>query len=128
MDPKSLRFTTSHEWVHIDGDIATVGISRFAVDQLSDLIQIELPKVGARVTSGKGFGEVESVKSVSDLYAPMSGEVVEVNTVVSETPQLLADDPYDNGWLIRIKVDPASPTADLLDHDAYERYVAENAH
>ena len=128
MDPKTLRFTTSHEWVHLDGDVATVGISRFAVDQLSDLIMIELPKVGAKLSAGKGFGEVESVKSVSDLYAPVTGEVVAVNTAVAETPQLLADDPYDKGWLVRIKVDPAAPTTDLLDHDAYERHVAENVH
>jgi glycine cleavage system H protein len=128
MDPKSLRFTTSHEWVDRDGDVATIGISRFAVDQLSDLILIELPKPGAKVTAGKSFGEIESVKSVSDLYAPVSGEVVAVNAEVAETPQLLADDPYEKGWLIKIKVDASAPTTDLLDHDAYERHVAENAH
>jgi glycine cleavage system H protein len=128
MDPKSLRFTSSHEWVHLDGDIATVGISRFAVDQLSDLIVIDLPKPGTKVAAGKSFGEVESVKSVSDLYAPVSGEVVEVNAAVAENPQLLADDPYEKGWLIKIKIDPSAPATDLLDHDAYERHVAENAH
>jgi glycine cleavage system H protein len=128
MDPKSLQFTTSHEWVDLDGDVATIGISRFAVDQLSDLIVIELPKPGTKVTAGKSFGEVESVKSVSDLYAPVSGEVVAVNTAVAETPQLLADDPYEKGWLVKIKVDSSAPATDLLDHDAYERHVAENAH
>jgi glycine cleavage system H protein len=128
MDPKSLRFTTSHEWVDLDGDVATIGISRFAVDQLSDLIVIDLPKPGTKVAAGKSFGEVESVKSVSDLYAPVSGEVVEVNAAVAENPQLLADDPYEKGWLIKIKIDPSAPATDLLDHDAYERHVAENAH
>jgi glycine cleavage system H protein len=128
MDPKSLLFTTSHEWVSRDGDIATVGISKFAIDQLADLIMIELPKVGSKVTAGKSFGEVESVKSVSDLYAPVSGEVVAVNAAVAENPQILSDDAYDNGWLIKVKSDPGAPAANLLDHEAYERHVADNAH
>ena len=84
MDPKTLRFSPTHEWVHLDGDVATVGISRFAVDQLTDLIMIDLPAVGTKVTAGKSFGEVESVKAVSDLYAPVSGEVVEVNSAVAD--------------------------------------------
>src|SRR3954465_14788771 len=100
MDPKSLKYTPTHEWVHLDGDVATVGISRFAVDQLTDLIVIELPAVGTKLTAGKGFGEVESVKAVSDLYAPVGGEVIEVNTAVKDNVQLLAEDPYEKGWLI----------------------------
>lgn len=128
MDPKTLRYATSHEWLSLDGEIATVGISRFAVDQLSDLIMIELPKVGAKLSTGKSFGEVESVKSVSDLYAPVGGEVVEVNADAAANPQLLADDPYEKGWLIKIKVDDPAPASKLLDHDAYQRHVAENAH
>jgi glycine cleavage system H protein len=128
MDPKTLRFTPSHEWVHVDGDVATVGLSRFAVDQLSDLIMIDLPEVGATVTAGKSFGEVESVKSVSDLYAPVGGEVVEVNTAVKDNVQLLSEDPYAKGWLVKLKVAPGSLTADLLDHAAYEQKVADDAH
>jgi glycine cleavage system H protein len=128
MDPKTLRFAPTHEWIHLDGDVATVGISRFAVDQLTDLIMIDLPAVGTKVTAGKGFGEVESVKAVSDLYAPVSGEVVEVNSEVAGNVQLLAEDPYDRGWLIKVKTDPASLPADLLDHDAYEKKVAEEPH
>lgn len=128
MDPKTLRFTPSHEWVHLDGETATVGISRFAVDQLSDLIMIDLPKVGATVAVGKSFGEVESVKSVSDLYAPVAGEVIEVNTAVRDNVSLLSEDPYAKGWLIKVKLDPGAATAELLDPAAYESKVAEDHH
>lgn len=128
MDPKSLRYAPSHEWVSLEGDIATVGISRFAVDQLTDLIVIELPAVGTKLTAGKSFGEVESVKAVSDLYAPVSGEVVEVNSAVANDVQLLGQDPYTVGWLIKIRVDDPSAVSSLLDYDAYEKKVAEEPH
>src|SRR4249920_508221 len=106
MDLTTLRFTPTHEWVYVQGDVATIGISKFAVDQLTDLIMIELPARGTRVTPGKSFGEIESVKAVSDLYAPLAGEVIEVNSPLASNVQLLAEDPYDTGWLIKIKVDP----------------------
>jgi glycine cleavage system H protein len=128
MDPLSLRYTDSHEWVALDGDIATVGISKFAVDQLSDLTMIELPSPGTGVTAGKSCGEVESVKSVSDIYAPLDGEVTEVNTRVAENLQLLSDDPFGAGWLIKIKVTDPSAASKLMDHEAYERKVADEAH
>jgi glycine cleavage system H protein len=125
MDPSSLRFTPTHEWVSLQGDVATVGISKFAVDQLSDLTLIELPAVGTRLAAGKSFGEVESVKSVSDLYAPLDGEVLEVNNDLINNVQLLSDDPYGAGWLIKMRVDDAGAVAALMDHDAYEKRVAE---
>ena len=128
MDKKTLRFAPTHEWVHLEGNVATVGISKFAVDQLTDLIMIELPAVGARVASGKSFGEIESVKAVSDLYAPLGGEVIEVNSQVSSNIQLLAEDPYDKGWLIKIKVDPPLDTSELMGLDTYEKRVAEEGH
>lgn len=128
MDPTTLRFTATHEWVHLEGDVATLGISRFAVDQLTDLIVIELPKVGAKLTQGKPFGEVESVKAVSDLYAPVSGEVVAVNDAVAGDVQLLAEDPYTKGWLIKVKVADPAVVGSLLDHDAYQAKVADDAH
>jgi glycine cleavage system H protein len=128
MDPQTLKFTPTHEWVHLDGDVATLGISRFAVDQLTDLIVIELPKLGATLTKGKPFGEVESVKAVSDLYAPVSGEVVEVNDAVAKDVQILAEDPYVKGWLVKVKVSDLSPVHALLDHDAYQAKVADEAH
>ena len=128
MDLKSLKFAPTHEWAQIEGDIATIGISKFAVDQLTDLIMIELPAVGARVVPGKSFGEIESVKAVSDLYAPLAGEVVEVNQQITGNVALLAEDPYDNGWLIKIKLDQPVDTSALLDLAAYEAKVAEEAH
>ena len=128
MDPSTLRYSPTHEWVHLDGTTATVGISRFAVDQLTDLIMIELPSVGTHLVAGKSFGEIESVKAVSDLYAPVGGEVIEVNKAVAENVQLLADDPYDQGWLIKVKVTDPSQAAELLDAAAYEKKVAEDAH
>jgi glycine cleavage system H protein len=128
MDPTTLKYTPTHEWVHLDGDVATLGISKFAVDQLTDLIVIELPKVGATLTKGKPFGEVESVKAVSDLYAPIGGDVLEVNEAVTKDVQILAEDPYTKGWLVKVKVADASPIAGLLDHDAYQAKVADEAH
>ena len=128
MDPTTLKYTPTHEWVHLDGDVATLGISRFAVDQLTDLIVIDLPKVGATLTKGKSFGEVESVKAVSDLYAPIGGEVVEVNAAVADDVQILAEDPYTKGWLVKIRVTDPSAIAGLLDHAAYQAKVADEAH
>jgi glycine cleavage system H protein len=128
MDPKSLRFTPTHEWVFFDDDVATIGISKFAVDQLSDLTLIELPAVGTHLTAGKPFGEVESVKSVSDLYTPFSGRVIEVNSEVVGNVQLLTDDPYGAGWLIKMRVDADATVAELMDHAAYEKKVAEESH
>ncbi len=128
MDPKSLRYSATHEWVHLDGDIATVGISKFAVDQLTDLIMIDLPPVGTLLTAGKSFGEVESVKAVSDLYAPVSGEVVEVNVAVAQNVQVLAEAPYEKSWLIKVHTAGEALPPDLMDFDTYQRRVAEQAH
>jgi glycine cleavage system H protein len=128
MDPAKLRYSPTHEWVHLDGTTATVGISKFAVDQLTDLITIELPAVGTRVEPGKSFGEVESVKAVSDLYSPVGGEVIEVNKAVTDDIQVLADSPFDKGWLIKIKVSNPSDVDALLDAEAYEAKVAEEEH
>jgi glycine cleavage system H protein len=128
MDLKTLKYAPTHEWALLEGNIATVGISKFAVDQLTDLIMIELPSPGTRVAAGKSFGEIESVKAVSDLYAPLAGEVIEVNKQVTSNVSLLAEDPYDTGWLIKIKVDQPVDTSGLMDLDAYESKVAEEGH
>jgi glycine cleavage system H protein len=127
IDPKTLRYSASHEWVLLEGDLATVGISKFAVDQLTDLIVIDLPSVGKKLVAGKSFGEIESVKAVSDLYAPVAGEVVEVNPAVAADVQILAQDPYDAGWLIKVRVAGADLSG-LLDYAAYEAKVASEAH
>lgn len=128
MDPTGLRYSPTHEWLYLKDLTATVGISRFAVDQLTDLIMIELPAVGTRLVRGKSFGEIESVKAVSDLYAPMGGEVTEVNTAVVENVQLLAEDPYEVGWLIKLNVDDPAEFGELLDYAAYQEKLAEDAH
>jgi glycine cleavage system H protein len=128
MDPAKLRYSPTHEWVYLDGTTATVGISKFAVDQLTDLITIELPSVGTRLVPGKSFGEVESVKAVSDLYSPIGGEVLEVNQAVADDVQVLADSPFEKGWLIKVKIDNAADLDSLLDAEAYEAKVAEEAH
>jgi glycine cleavage system H protein len=128
MDKKTLLFAPTHEWVFLEGDVATIGISKFAVDQLTDLIMIELPSVGTKLTAGKSFGEVESVKAVSDLYAPLGGEVVEVNSQVSGNVQLLAEDPFEKGWLVKIKVTEPLDTSGLMDLFTYEKKVAEEGH
>ena len=128
MDLKTLKYAPTHEWALLEGNIATVGISKFAVDQLTDLIMIELPAVGTRVSTGKSFGEIESVKAVSDLYAPLAGEVIEVNKQVTSNVALLAEDPYDTGWLIKIKVDQPVDTSGLMDLATYESQVAEEGH
>lgn len=128
MDPKTLLYSPTHEWVQLEGTTATLGISKFAVDQLTDLIMIDLPAVGTKLTAGKTFGEVESVKAVSDLYAPVSGEVVEVNNAVVDDVQLLADDPYGKGWLVKIKVSETPKDGTLLTQADYEKKVSEEAH
>ncbi|WP_165224162.1 glycine cleavage system protein GcvH [Aquisphaera insulae] len=128
MDPTTLLYLPSHEWVHLDGKIATIGISKFAVDQLTDLLMIDLPEVGKTLKAGKGFGEIESVKSVSELYAPFSGKVTEVNQAVADDLTVLSEDPFGKGWLIKMEIDDPSATSDLLDHAAYEKKVAEEEH
>jgi glycine cleavage system H protein len=129
-DPQSLRYTPSHEWVKLEGGLATIGISKFAVEQLTDLILIDLSRCtpGTKVQKGKPFGEVESVKAVADLYAPIDGEVVEVNPAVTADVQVLAEDPYDRGWLIKVRPSDPSTIDELLDWDAYQKQIAESPH
>lgn len=127
MGLKTIRFALTHEWVHIEGGLATVGISRFAVDQLSDLIDIALPPTGTLLKAGDRFGTVESVKAVSDLVVPIAGEVLQINEDVANDVQLLADDPYGRGWLIKLRVDDPAPIGQLMDLEAYEDLVAREA-
>jgi glycine cleavage system H protein len=130
IDPKTLRYTPTHEWVHVEGPNATIGISKFAVDQLTDLILIDLSRCGpgTQLQPGKAFGEIESVKAVADLYAPVRGEVIEVNPAVTENVQVLAEDPYDKGWLLKVRLADPSEVARLMDHAQYEKTIAESPH
>ena len=122
--PTDLRYTRDHEWVRLDGDVATVGITQYAADQLGDIVFVELPDVGRTLEAAKAFGVVESVKAVSDLYAPLAGEVAEVNGALSGSPELVNSDPYGEGWMIKVKVAAEAAPPDLLDPDAYDDLVA----
>jgi glycine cleavage system H protein len=122
--PTDLRYTRDHEWVRIDGDEATVGITQYAADQLGDIVFVELPDAGRTLETAKSFGVVESVKAVSDLFAPVGGEVVATNDALSSGPELVNSDPYGEGWMVRIRVEEAADLNDLLDAEAYDALVA----
>jgi glycine cleavage system H protein len=128
VDPSTLRFARTHEWVHVDGDIATVGISEFAVKELTDLVYIDLPRVGRALKPGETFGEVESVKAVSDLYAPVAGEVIEVNETLPDNLQLLSEDPFGRGWIARIRLSALASLDHLMDQAAYQQHCQDEAH
>jgi len=125
MVPADLRYTKDHEWVRIDGDTATIGVTDFAAQQLGDVVFVDLPAVGRTVDQFATFGVVESVKAVSDLYAPLSGEVVEVNTDLAGKPELVNSDPFGAGWMIRVRVGDTAQVAGLLDAAAYQQLTAE---
>ena len=125
MVPGDLRYTKEHEWVRVDGDEATVGITQFAADQLGDIVFVELPDVGRALEQFATFGVVESVKAVSDLYAPVSGEVVATNDALAGQPELVNSDPYGGGWMVRVRLADAGQVEGLLDPAAYEQLVAE---
>ncbi len=127
MYPKELKYDREHEWVRMDGDVATIGISDFAQDQLGEVVYVDLPSVGDVVATGESFGEVESVKSVSELFSPVSGEIVEVNSELDDAPELVNNDSYGDGWMIKVKVDNLSEVDALMDADGYEAYLAEEA-
>ena len=120
--PEELQYTRSHEWVRTEGDTATIGITDHAQDELGDIVFVELPEEGATFDAGDSFGTVESVKAVSDLYTPVGGEVVEVNEALSDSPENINEDPYGEGWIIKIQV---SGEADLLSASDYEQFLEE---
>ncbi len=120
--PGDLQYTRTHEWVRREGDSATVGITDHAQDELGDVVFVELPEEGATFGAGDAFGTIESVKAVSDLYAPISGEVVEVNSALDDAPEKVNEDPYGDGWMIRLRV---SGEGDLLSAEEYEKVLEE---
>jgi len=123
--PKELRYSTEHEWVRLEGGRARVGITKFAADRLSDVVYVELPKVGSEVAFMQPFGVVESVKAVSDLYAPLSGKVVEINQALVEKPEVINTDPYGAAWMIIVEPRDLKELAQLLDAGAYMALVGE---
>ena len=126
--PKELRYTRDHEWAKQEGGRVRVGITAYAQEQLGDVVFVELPKVGATATAKKPFGVVESVKAVSDLFAPVSGEVVEVNTALSNAPETVNADPYGRGWMIVIAPSNKAEWGQLLTAEQYEAFLAQGAH
>jgi glycine cleavage system H protein len=125
MVPPELRYTKDHEWVRVEGDVATIGVTDFAAKQLGDVVFVDLPAVGKPIEQFATFGVVESVKAVSDLYAPVSGEVAEVNADLASKPELVNSDPFGAGWMIRVRVADAGQLGELLDASGYERLTAE---
>lgn len=122
--PGKLRYTKDHEWVQIDGDIATVGITDFAQRELGDIVYVEIETVGKQLDAGAVFGTVEAVKTVSDLYLPVSGTITEFNPALANEPELVNNDPYGNGWMIKMKVSDPKDIETLMDASAYEQMVS----
>ncbi len=127
-NPQELKYSREHEWVRVEGNRATVGITDFAQHQLGDVVFVEVPTVGAAVTAGQGFSVVESVKAVSDIYAPLSGTVVAVNDALNDTPEIINGDPYGDGWIAVIEMSNPGELDGLLDAAGYEKFTAEGGH
>ena len=125
MAPANLRYTKDHEWVKVEGDVATIGVTEYAANQLGDVVFVDLPSAGRSVEQFATFGVVESVKAVSYLYAPLSGEVVEVNPELGGRPELVNSDPFGGGWMIKVRIADAGQVEGLLDAAAYDRLTAE---
>ena len=129
MSPEELLFAKTHEWVNMSDEggqkIATVGISAFAVEQLTDLVFLDLPNVGAQVKTNEPFGEIESVKAVSDVYSPVCGEVIEVNSTLADNLEKFNQDPYGEAWLIKVKVEDEATLSELMDYEKYQKQCAE---
>lgn len=128
MDPKNLRYAASHEWAYLDGETCTIGITKFACEQLTDVVFIELPDIGDNVFAGDSYGEIESVKAVSDLYSPVNGEIVQINEKLIDDPGQVATDPYGKGWMVKIRVDPGTTLDHLMTLEQYEKQVASEDH
>lgn len=128
MDPQALRFAKTHEWVAVDGEVAVIGISDFAVRLLTDIVFMELPKVGKIVRQADSIGEIESVKAVSDLYAPVDGEIIEVNTSLPDNLALLSESPFDNAWIARIRMSLPEQVTQLMDYAAYQQHCQAEGH
>jgi glycine cleavage system H protein len=123
--PGDLKYSKEHEWVRLEGDVAVIGITQFAQDELGDIVYVEQPKIGDTVSQNEQFGVVESVKTVSDLYSPVSGEIVEVNDEVSSSPELINKEPYGAGWIVKIKTSDAAELDNLLSADDYKSMVGQ---
>lgn len=124
--PPNLKYTKDHEWISVEGDTGTIGITEYAQGELGDVVFVELPAVGTKISQGKTFGTIEAVKAVSDLYVPLSGEVTDVNKKVQETPEVVNKDPYGDGWMIKVKIANAGEVSSLLDAEAYRKLIGQS--
>jgi glycine cleavage system H protein len=127
MYPTDYRYTKQHEWVKVQGDVATIGISDYAQQELGDVVFVEMPKVGAKLKAGSSFGTVESVKAVSEIYSPVSGEVTETNAALVNEPEKINKDPHNSAWLIKLKLADPKEVSSLMDAAGYQAYTAEAA-
>ncbi|HMF75266.1 MAG TPA: glycine cleavage system protein GcvH [Bryobacteraceae bacterium] len=125
--PENFKYTKEHEWVEVNGNGGTIGITDHAQHELGDIVFVDMPKVGAKLTRGETFGSVESVKAVSDIYAPVSGEVTQVNDLLSKTPEKLNEDPHGEAWLVKVKLSNPSETSELLSAPDYQKYIGEES-
>lgn len=123
--PKDLKYTKEHEWVRVEGDVATVGITDFAVKQLGDIVALDMPEEGDKIAVGDSLGSIESVKAVADLYAPVSGTVAAINQTINDSPEYVNDDPHDEGWIVQITMSEAAELDELMDAEAYAAFVLE---
>ena len=121
--PNENRYTKEHEWIRLSGDTGVIGITEYAQGELGDVVFVELPAVGAKLTQGKTFGTIEAVKAVSDLYAPVSGEVLEINPALQATPELVNKAPYEGGWMLKLKLSNPAETSGLLDAESYKKLI-----
>jgi glycine cleavage system H protein len=121
--PEDSRYAKSHEYVHVEGDVGTIGITDYAQKELGDVVFVELPQVGTQLEAGDELGSIESVKAVSELFAPVSGEVTEVNEALADKPELVNTDPYGDGWMVKIRLSDASEVDELMAADEYEEYI-----
>ena len=126
--PPELKYSKTHEWVRVEGDTATIGITDHAQSELGDIVYLGLPDAGKTITIDDNFGEIESVKAVSELFAPISGEVIEANTGIASTTELVNEDPYGTGWLLKVKVTNPEELSELLSAEDYEKFAEANAH
>jgi glycine cleavage system H protein len=122
--PENVKYTKDHEWIRVEGDFGWIGITDFAQGELGDVVFVELPKVGTKVFKGKSFGTIEAVKAVSDLYAPAAGEVMELNKVVQDSPEVVNKDPYGEGWMVKLKITDKNDLASLLNADGYKKLTS----
>jgi glycine cleavage system H protein len=125
VNPKNLKYHKEHDWARIEGDVATLGVTDYAQESLGDIVYIELPEVGAEVSAGTSYAEIESVKAVSDVFAPVSGTVIEANDEVVDAPELINESPYEDGWLIKVKLSDPGEADELMSAEDYEEMLAE---